>query len=132
MEYYIRTYGYLGIIIWTIIGGEEGVIVSGILASQGYLELPGVILASALGGSLGDQIYFYASRRYGRRLLEKSERAKATYPRAVRLIEKYGAAVVLASRFMAGLRITIPIVCGALRMPALKYSTLSLLSGLLW
>jgi membrane protein DedA with SNARE-associated domain len=132
MEYYIRTYGYVGIVVWTILGGEEGVIVSAILASQGYFALPGVILASALGGSMGDQIFFYLARRYGERLVNRSEKVRSKYPKAAELVAKYGAPIVLLSRFMAGLRITIPIVCGTLRMPALKYSSLNLISGLMW
>ncbi|MBI3951146.1 MAG: VTT domain-containing protein [Acidobacteria bacterium] len=47
-------------------------------------------------------------------------------------MQTYGAAVVLASRFLAGLRITIPVVCGVLRMPPVKYSLLNFISALLW
>ncbi|MBI1748506.1 MAG: DedA family protein [Acidobacteria bacterium] len=132
MEYYIRTYGYLGIVIWTFLGGEEGVIVAGILAREGYLNITGVIVASALGGALGDQIYFYLARGHGARLLKKSDRMAKAYPRAERLVQQYGALVVLLSRFMIGLRITIPVVCGTFRMRAVTYSSLNLLSAALW
>ncbi len=132
MDYYIRTYGYLGVAAWAAIGGEEGVIVSAFLAAAGYFSLPGVILASALGGSLGDQIYFYLARQHGERILNRSERIRRVFPRARKLLQKYGAAVVLASRFMAGLRIAIATVCGLFKMPAIKYSVLNLVSALLW
>lgn len=132
MDYYIRTYGYLGVVAWTAIGGEEGVLVSAFLAAAGYFSLPGVILASALGGSLGDQIYFYLARQHGERILNRSERIRRVFPRAQKLLERYGAAVVLASRFMAGLRIAISTVCGLFKMSPIKYSVLNLVSALLW
>lgn len=132
MEDYVRTYGYLGILLWSFWGGEECVIVSGLLASKGYLRLPGVILAAALGGALGDQIYFYLGGKTVPRLLRRSQRLRRAYPRAERLVQKHGAAIVLVSRFLAGLRITIPIACATFQMSAVKYSLLNLLSAFLW
>ena len=39
---------------------------------------------------------------------------------------------MLCSRFAAGLRISIPLVCATAGMPAKKYSTLNLISGFAW
>src|SRR5207244_8417743 len=110
----------------------ECVILSGILASQGYFSLPGVILACALGGSLGDQIYFYLAWKYGPKILEKFERIRRHYPYAHMLMTRYGALVVLASRFLAGIRIAVSVACGMFKMPRLKYSLLNFASALLW
>jgi membrane protein DedA with SNARE-associated domain len=89
-------------------------------------------VASALGGALGDQIYFYLARHHGERMLRRSERLRKLFPRAQKLLQKYGTAVVLASRFIAGMRIAIATVCGIFQMAPLKYSTLNLLSALFW
>lgn len=107
-------------------------LVSAFLAAAGYFSLPGIIVASALGGALGDQIYFYLARHHGERLLNRSERLRKLFPRAQLLLQEYGAAVVLASRFIVGLRIAISTVCGIFRMAPLKYSALNLVSALLW
>lgn len=132
LEHYLRTYGYLGIIVWAFLGAEECVIISGALAGEGFFTLPGVILASAIGGALGDQVYFYPAYKYGELILKKSDRLRRAYPKAKRLVQKYGAAVVLASRFLAGLRITVSVVCGIFRIPPVKYSVLNFISALLW
>lgn len=132
MEYYVRTYGYLGVILWTILGGEEGVIAAAILAHRGYLNIVGVILASAVGGALGDQVYFYLARRYGERILKRSNRMAKALPKAERLVRQYGAAVALVSRFLLGLRITVAVVCGTFQMRALTFSLLNFLSALIW
>ena len=49
-----------------------------------------------------------------------------------RFVLRHGTWAVLLSRFAAGLRITIPLVCATVRMPAKKYSTLNLLSAFAW
>ena len=45
---------------------------------------------------------------------------------------RHGTWAVLLSRFAAGLRITIPLLCATMRMPAKKYSALNFLSALAW
>ncbi|HET6268055.1 MAG TPA: DedA family protein [Acidobacteriota bacterium] len=132
MEHFLRTYGYLGIILSTFFGAEEGVIISGFLAADGFFPLPGIIIASAVGGSLGDQIYFYLALRYGERILNRFERIRKSYPLAQRLLSQYGSGLVLASRFLAGIRIAVSVLCGILRMPPLTYSSLNFLSAILW
>ncbi|MCS6816328.1 MAG: DedA family protein [Blastocatellia bacterium] len=132
VESYIRAYGYWGIFLWAVLGGEEGLVVAVWLAKKGLLNLPGVIAAAALGGAVGDQIYFYLGRRYGWRRLQRSARGRRAIERAQVLLARYGLGVVVVSRFLAGLRITIPLVCGMLGMSPLIYSVLNFLSALLW
>jgi membrane protein DedA with SNARE-associated domain len=54
------------------------------------------------------------------------------YPKISRIVLKHSTIAVLLSRFLAGLRISIPLVCATAGMPARKYSTLNLISGFLW
>jgi len=129
---FITHFGYLGIIVWTFLGAEEGVIFSGILASQGFFSLPLVILASAIGGSLGDQLYFYLAWTFGSRLLQRFDKLRQAYPKARRITLKYGDSIVLASRFLAGLRIAVSVACGLFKMNRLKYSVLNFISALMW
>ncbi|GBC81174.1 Inner membrane protein YohD [bacterium HR10] len=132
IESHIRAYGYWGVFLWAVLGGEESVVVAVWLVKRGLLNLPGVIVAAALGGAAGDQIYFFLARRYGWSRLRRSARFRRSRERAEALVARYGPGVVLASRFLAGLRITIPLVCGTLGMPALTYSVLNLVSAFLW
>ena len=132
MENWIRAYGYIGVVLWTCIGGEEGVLLAGFLAGEGYLSLGGVILASAIGGSLGDQIYYYLALIYGERLVRRFSRLQKAYPKAERLLQRYGPLVALMSRFMTGLRIAVSTACGIFRMKPMLYTPLNLAGGFLW
>ena len=67
LEHYVRAYGYAGIVLFAMVGGEEVALMGGVLAREGYLSLPAVIASAALGGSLGDQAYFHFARFCGKR-----------------------------------------------------------------
>ena len=105
---------------------------SGALCGAGYMDWRWTILAAAIGGSAGDQIYFYAAHDRAARLIQKSERLRRIYPKVSRFVLKHGTIAVLLSRFAAGLRITIPLVCATAGMSPKKYSPLNLLSAFAW
>ena len=125
-------YGYLAVLIAAFWEGEAVLIAAGTLCGAGYLDWRLTILAAAIGGSAGDQIYFYAAHERAARLVQKSKRLRKVYPRVSKFVLKHGTIAVLLSRFAAGLRITIPLVCATVAMPPRKYSSLNLLSALCW
>ena len=125
-------YGYLAILVAAFWEGEVVLIAAGTLCGTGYLDWRLVILAAAIGGSAGDQIYFYAAHERAARAIKKSKRLSKWYPKISRFVLRHGTLAVLLSRFAAGLRITIPLVCATAGMPAKKYSVLNLISGFAW
>lgn len=54
----IQTYGYPAILTGTIVEGETVLMLAGMFASLGYLDLPLVILMAILGSYGGDQFFF--------------------------------------------------------------------------
>jgi len=125
-------YGYFAILIAAFWEGEVVLIAAGALCGSGYLDWRWTILAAAIGGSAGDQIYFYAAQDRAARAIQKSKRLSKWYPKVSKFVLRHGTVGVLLSRFAAGLRITIPLVCATAGMPAKKYSLLSLVSGFAW
>jgi membrane protein DedA with SNARE-associated domain len=125
-------YGYLAILVAAFWEGEVVLIAAGTLCGRGYLDWRLTILAAAIGGSAGDQMYFYAAHDRAARLIKKSKRLSKWYPRISAFVLRHSTVAVLLSRFAAGLRITIPLVCATAGMPAKKYSVLNLVSGFLW
>jgi membrane protein DedA with SNARE-associated domain len=132
LEYYVRAYGYVGIVLFAMIGGEEVALMGGVLAREGYLSLPAVIASAALGGSLGDQAYFHFARFCGLRLFQRSSKFMRAYPKAQGLVEKYGPAVAFASRFATGMRIAISTACGVGGMRPVLFGLLNFIGAVLW
>jgi len=61
----IQSYGYLAVAVGTFLEGESVLLTAGAAAFHGYLWMPAIILIATLSGFLGDQISFYAGRKYG-------------------------------------------------------------------
>jgi len=125
-------YCYLAILLAAFWEGEVVLIAAGALFGRGYLNWKLTILAAAIGGSAGDQMYFYAAHERAARLIRKSKRLNKWYPKISKFVLRHSTIAVLFSRFAAGLRISIPLICATAGMPARKYSVLSVTSGFLW
>lgn len=125
-------YGYFAVLLAAFWEGEAVLIAAGAMCGAGYLDWRWTILAAAIGGAAGDQIYFYAAHDRAARLIQRSNRLSRWYPRIREFVLRHGTIAVLLSRFAAGLRITIPIVCATAGMPPKKYSPLNLISAFAW
>lgn len=125
-------YGYFAILAAAFWEGEAILIAAGTLCGAGFLDWRLTIIAAAIGGSAGDQIYFYAAHDRAARIIGKSKRLSRILPRVRAFVQRHGTLAVLLSRFAAGLRITIPIVCATAGMSPRKYTPLNLISGFLW
>jgi len=132
MEPLLATYGYLGIFIGTLLEGEATVILAGIAAQQGFLELRSIVVVALFGTILGDQIFYYLARWKGYAWACRSKCFRKNYPKASELLHRHATWLILCSRFLYGLRAVIPASCGVLRIPAWRYSLLNLISALLW
>jgi membrane protein DedA with SNARE-associated domain len=129
---FLSHWGYLAVLLAAFWEGEAVLITAGTLCGAGFLDWRLTILAAAIGGSAGDQIYFYAAHERAARAIKKSKRLSKWYPKVSQFVLRHSTVAVLLSRFAAGLRITIPLVCATAGMPAKKYSILNLVSGFAW
>ncbi len=90
-----------------------------------------VMIAGALGGATGDQIWFYALR--GRlHWLDRFPRLARFRHAATARVHAHESGMVLASRFLPGLRTAIPIACACAGVRPLKFSLLNLVSAFGW
>lgn len=129
---FLSKYGYFAILVAAFWEGEAVLITAGTLCGAGYLDWRLTIIAAAIGGSAGDQVYFYAAHQRAERAINKSKRLRKWYPKVKGVVLRHSTLAVLLSRFAAGLRITIPLVCATAGMPAKKYSLLNVISAFAW
>ena len=132
LKEYLRTHGYLVLFVWTFLEGEAGLILAGLLAFQGYLNIFGVMVTALAGSFAGDQFYFYMGRLKGPLLLKLFSPIARKFRKALRLIEKHGALITFISRYTYGFRIILPIIIGMTHMEALRFLRLNLLSAISW
>jgi len=128
----IARFGYLAVLIGTFFEGETVLVAAGAFAHRGLLSLPLVMLAAALGSTLGDQLWFQLGRHFGRPFLERRPawraRASAVQPH----IERHGDLVVLGFRFAYGVRTITPALLGMSGYPVARFACLNLVGSVVW
>ena len=123
---------YVAIFVAAVIEGEVVFITASVLVGHGELHPLGVLIAGALGGSTGDQIYFYLLRGRLHRWLGRFPRIARRHRAITARVSRHSTAIVLASRFLPGLRTAIPAACAYAGVKPLKFSGLNLLSAFAW
>src|SRR5512139_45504 len=128
----IQQYGYAAVAVGAFLEGETVLILAAVSAHLGYLKLPVVIVVAAIGAFLGDNLYFFAGRWYGPRLMQRFPALARAVPRVDRFVGRWHALAVIVLRFTYGLRIAGPIVLGAGRMRTLTFLWANGAGAVLW
>ncbi|RMU62119.1 hypothetical protein ALP25_02890 [Pseudomonas syringae pv. syringae] len=128
----IAAYGYWVIFLGCLLEGETVLILGGMAAHQGALQLLQVIGLATLGGMLGDQLLFWTGRYSGERLLPKLKRHQSAIKRVEGLIQRYPTTSVFAVRFLYGMRLVGPMVIGASRLSPWRFALINVLSASVW
>ena len=122
---------YFSIYLAPILEGEVYYTAVCARAVHGDLFWPAVVVCGALGGATGDQLWFYVLR--GRiHWLDRYPRLAKYRDQVVDHVRAHEGGLVLASRFLPGLRTAIPVACAYAGTPALKFSLLNLISAFAW
>src|SRR5579864_4907048 len=122
---------YLSIYVAAILEGE--IYYSKVCADAvaGRAFWPAVLVAGALGGSTGDQIWFYLFR--GRlHWLDRFPRLARYRGRVDHHVHANETGLILVSRFLPGLRTAIPVACASANVRPIKFTALNLVSAFAW
>ena len=111
-EYFVRNYGYGALLIGTLIEGETILIIGGLAARLGYLELPYVILVAFIGSLAGDQLAYYIGYFKGRAFLLRHPKWQRRVDRIDGWLERFHDVIMFGFRFIYGMRLITPIVIG--------------------
>lgn len=129
---FIKHYGYLTVLLGTLLEGETVLLAAGFACHQGLLDWRLVAVLAVLGATLGDQSAFLLGRWRGTSLLRRFPSLGRTLPRIETLLERYHAPVILFVRFMYGMRIAGPLLLGLSRVPTARFALLNLVGAVLW
>ena len=112
--------------------GQSFLIVSGMLAANGEMSLPGVLSVGALAAFGGNCIGYLIGLKFGNVLLEKGWIKAETEQKLHAFIGKYGIAALLMSRFVEGLKQTLCIGCGIAKLPLRTFLLGNALATVVW
>lgn len=141
----LGNYVYLG--LWFVIFAETGLavgfflpgdsllVVSGLFAAAGKLNVLLVMLAFFLGSVIGDSTGYWTGRWMGKTLFNRETSwifKPSRVEKAKLFFDKYGPKTVILARFVPIVRTFAPIVIGASDMPYSRFLPYSIFGGLLW
>jgi len=128
----LKEYGYIILFIWSIMEGETGLVMAGVLSHTGDMNVVTSIIVAALGGFVGDQIYFYLGKINKKWVLEELHAHRRKFARARLLLRKYGGWVIFLQRFIYGMRTIIPMAIGISGYDPKKYAIINFISAFIW
>jgi len=128
----IQQYGYLAIFVGAVIEGKSFLLLGGLAAYKGVLQLSTVVGTAAFGGFIGDQLCFGAGKHFGTRLVSRFPSLIARIGRIDRLVSRHPAFTVIMVRFLYGFRIAGPIAIGMTNMTWKRFSALNSIGAILW
>ncbi len=110
LDSFIRNYGYWALLVGTFLEGETILMLGGLSAQLGYLDLSLVMVVAFIGSFSGDQFYFIVGRLKGAELLAKHQQWHERVSKVHCYLERYHDLIMLGFRFVYGIRIMTPFV----------------------
>ena len=128
----VGQYGLIAVFAGTVLEGESVLLAAGYAAHRGYLDFPLVVAVAWLGAVTGDQAWFWLGRRHGAWLMANRPGLATRIEGALGLIERNPGKIVLAMRFIWGLRTALPIAIGMSNLSSGRFLVTNALSAALW
>ncbi len=124
------TYVLLG--VSSIVLEELGPIFAGMAVHEGELRLAKVIIGITTIGWVFTSLMYWAGRTHWDAIRKRFPRLRSAGTVALRVVARNPLSASFLVRFAFGLRIVLPIACGAAKVPLAMYLPVSLLGGVMW
>jgi membrane-associated protein len=124
-----------GLLIGFFLPGDSLLIIAGVLASQGKLDLALAVPACFVGAFVGSEVGYMIGQRLGPRLFTRQDSRffKQDYvERTRRFFDRHGPRTIVIARFVPIVRTFTPVMAGVASMRRRVYSTFNLIGALLW
>jgi membrane-associated protein len=124
-----------GLAIGFFLPGDSLLVVAGLFAAAGKLDLMVMMITLFIAAVLGDTVGYFTGRKMGRTLFTKPK-SRFFNPkhikRAHEFYEKHGGKTIVLARFVPIIRTFAPIVAGAAEMTYRNFIFYNILGGFLW
>jgi membrane protein DedA with SNARE-associated domain len=131
-ESLLHDFGYFAVFLGTFLEGEAILITAGFFASRGYLDAFVVAIVAFAGAYAGHLFWFWLGRVHGVKLLDRFPRMKRHFGKGMRVFERYGAAAIVITQWLYGLRITAAVIIGMSRISLIKFAIYEAVSCAVW
>ncbi len=115
--------------------GDSLLVVAGLFAATGKLNLAILLSTLFLAAVVGDTVGYYTGAKIGPRIFTRQESLffkPSHLLKAHAFYEKYGGKTIVIARFVPFVRTFAPIVAGAAQMPYRNFILFNIAGGFLW
>lgn len=130
----IEQYGIYAVFFLCTVEGDITLLISGVLAHSrffGEYSFLKVFFAGMLGGVTGDSFGYWVGRLFAKTISSYKFYQRAQ-PRIERLVDKFGGAAIIISKYIYGIRVAICISSGVGKMPFLRFLMNDFISCSIW
>jgi membrane protein DedA with SNARE-associated domain len=128
----VDSYGYLAVLVGAFLEGETILALAGLAAYRGYLDFYTVVAIALVAGFAGDQFFFFLGRYQGARILARFPSLHGRALQIDAMLARWHAPLIVAIRFMYGLRIAGPILLGMGRVSSMKFVVFNFIGAAIW
>jgi membrane protein DedA with SNARE-associated domain len=132
LSFFQRLWAYLTLGATGIITEEATPLIGGLAAQTRTLQITAVGLWIAGGTWIADLGLYYIGRLHGHWARKRWPRIRTVMLTAFKIVRRHPWRASVAVRWAFGLRLTLPIACGAARVPLVIYAIGSAISCLTW
>lgn len=135
MEWYIlfiQKYGYLAILIGTLIEGDITLAVGSIFARQGLMNFWLVIVFATVGSLISQVSFYFLGRCRGKSVVKRFPGLQVGYPQAHALVKRFGSLGILIVQYLYGMRLVTSFVLGTLKLNIFSFIFWLLLAISIW
>jgi membrane-associated protein len=125
-----------GAFVGLVAPGETAIVLGGVVAAQGEISLPVMLLLAWVAAALGDLASYALGRRLGRSfLVAHGPRLGVNATRLATIdgfFDRHGGKAILVGRFVGLVRAVAPFLAGASKLPLRRFVPFSLLGTAAW
>ncbi len=130
----LLVFGEAALFIGFVLPGETSVIVAGVVASKGHVNIVVLCVLVVIAAIVGDSVGYAVGHRYGEKLLTLPviRHRQVALQRALEGLRQRGPIYVFVGRFTAFLRAVMPGLAGMSKMHYRRFLIANALGGLVW
>ncbi|MGC2167973.1 MAG: DedA family protein [Acidimicrobiales bacterium] len=130
----LLVFGEAALFIGFVLPGETAVIVAGVVAARGHVNIVLLCVIVVISAIVGDSVGYFVGERYGPRLFQLPilRSRRETIDRALDALSRRGVTYVFVGRFTAFLRAIIPGLAGMSQLRYRRFLAANAAAGLLW
>jgi len=124
-----------GLAIGFFLPGDSLLVVAGLFAAAGKLNLTVLMITLFVAAVIGDAVGYYSGKRIGPAIFSRPK-SRFFNPKHLKkansFYEKHGGKTIIIARFVPIVRTFAPIVAGAANMPYRQFVTYNVVGGFAW